>query len=296
LAAETALELTRKAAAHMADRGIENARLEAELMLGSILGLNRLQLYMQFDRPIDGAQLEQFRSMVRRRLKREPLQYILGEAHFRTLRLHVDPRVLIPRPETELLVEQVLEFLRLEQRAGPVLDLGTGSGAIAISVAMESAVEQIVATDLSADALAVARDNAQRAGVVERIEFRRGSLWQAVRAAERFDVIVSNPPYIAERERDELQPEVRDWEPGQALFSGADGLNAVREIVAGAAARLNAGGLLAIEIGADQGAAVLELLECGPGLAEYRIEKDLAGRDRIALARATLGVDYGNVV
>lgn len=287
MAAETALELTRKAAAHMKERGIENARLEAELMLGSILELNRLQLYMQFDRPIDGVQLEQFRSMVRRRLKREPLQYIMGEAQFRTLQLRVDPRVLIPRPETELLVEQVLDFLRAEQRGGPVLDLGTGSGAIAIAIAVEGGLDQVVASDLSSDALALARENAERAGVGGRIEFRQGSLWQVIRPGEHFDVVVSNPPYIAEPERMALQPEVRDWEPAQALFSGADGLDAVREIIAGAAARLTPGGLLAIEIGADQGEAVLELLERSPGLVESRIEKDLAGRDRMALARAT---------
>jgi release factor glutamine methyltransferase len=308
---ETALDLAAKAARHLAERGVENARLEAELMLAAILGLNRLSLYLQYDRPIDGAELEQFRASVRRRLKREPLQYILGRAGFRRLELQVDARVLVPRPETEVLVDHVLAWLGTsttgeagkggakEEAPGRtsgtedggsgeapvlvVLDVGTGSGAIALSVAQESAA-RVVATDVSADALDVARANAARLGLADRIDFREGPLWQATGANEVFSVIVSNPPYIAETERASLPPEVRDWEPASALYGGADGLAVIRELIRGAAAHLEPAGLLALEVGADQAARVTELLREQGGYHNIRTEKDLAGHERVVLA------------
>jgi release factor glutamine methyltransferase len=200
---ETALPLSGKAARHLAERGIENARLDAEWMLAALLGISRLDLYLQFDRPIAEEQLRQYREYVRRRLKREPLQYILGRAMFRTLEVQVDRRVLIPRPETEVLVEQVLLWLGklresggASQSAPTILEIGTGSGAIALSLAREAGA-RVVATDLSHDALAVASANARRLGLESGIEFRTGDLWQPVHPGERFDVIVSNPPYVA---------------------------------------------------------------------------------------------------
>lgn len=282
---ETALSLAGKAARHLVDHGIENGRLEAELMLAAVLGISRLEVYLQFDRPIDDHQLQQFRSLVRRRLKHEPLQYILGRCSFRKLDLQVDRRVLIPRPETEILVDHVLRWLA--QQSGPacVLDLGTGSGAIALSLAQEAAV-QVLATDASADALDVARQNAERLALTHCVEFRLGALWQPLAAGEQFDAIVANPPYVADTERAALMPEVRDWEPALALFGGADGLDVLRAIVQGAAARLRPGGLLALEVGAVQSDAVRGLLAVNDQYRNIRIQRDLAGRERVVLAES----------
>ena len=287
---ETALSLAGKATRHLAERGIENARLESELMLAAVLGLKRLDLYLQYDRPINEHELERFRTFVRRRLKREPLQYVLGHAAFRRLELQVDRRVLIPRPETEVLAGEVIDWLRTTGRldAGQrstVLDLGTGSGAIALSVAQETGA-QVVATDASADALAVACANARRLGLESHVDFRAGSLWEPIRSEDRFAAIVSNPPYVADAERETLMPEVRDWEPESALFAGPDGLDVIRAIVAQAPAHLEPGGLLALEVGADQAGAVSELCAARGGYHNIRIRKDLAGRERVVLAES----------
>lgn len=286
----TPLTLARIASDHMRERGIENARLEAELLLASVLGVSRLDLYLQHDRPLDGEEVDRFRELVRRRLRREPLQYILGEAHFRELVLKVDPRVLIPRPETEVLVGEVLAWAERRAAAGGVpagglsaLDIGTGSGAIILSLALEGSFGRLVATDISADALAVARENAERCGLGARVEFREGALWEPLGRDERFDVVVSNPPYVAESERGSLQPEVREWEPAGALFGGADGLAVLAALVGGAPSHLESGGLLALEMGADQAAAVVGLIEEAGVYGEPRVIRDLAGRDRIVL-------------
>ncbi len=287
----TPLTLARVAADHMRERGIENARLESELLLAAVLGVGRLDLYLQHDRPLSGAEVDRFRELVRRRLRREPLQYIVGEAHFRELVLRVDPRVLIPRPETELLVGEVLSWARGRVQAGgdtseglAAVDIGTGSGAIALSLAREGPFGRVVATDLSADALVVAAENAERSGLAERVEFREGALWAPLGGDELFDVVVSNPPYIAEAERGELQPEVRDWEPGAALFAAGEGLAVLAELVDGAPAHLRPGGLLALEVGADQAAAVAARIEGAGSYDTARIVRDLAGRERIVLA------------
>lgn len=287
----TPLTLARLASDHMRERGIENARLEAELLLASVLGVSRLDLYLQHDRPLDGEEVDRFRELVRRRLRREPLQYILGEVHFRELVLEVDPRVLIPRPETEVLVGEVLAWAERRGAAGGIpadglsaLDIGTGSGAIILSLAREGPFGKLVATDVSADALAVARGNAERCGVAERVEFREGSLWEPLTRGERFDVVVSNPPYIAESEREELQPEVLEWEPETALFAPGDGLAVLAALITGAPSHLEPGGLLALEMGADQADAVVGLVRGAGVYGEPRIVRDLAGRDRIVLA------------
>ena len=267
---------------YLTDKGFHNARLNAELLLAGVLGCKRLDLYLQFDRPLQIAELTEFKARLRRRARREPLQYIDGTAAFRDLRLRVDSRVLIPRPETEILAGEVLRWA--EGRTGlRALDVGTGSGAVAISLAAEGngRFDSVVATDVSPDALDLARTNAADAGV--HLDFRQGSVYQPI-GTERFDVIVSNPPYIAETERADLDPEVRDWEPAAALFSGTDGLDVIRDLVARAPAHLNGGGLLALESGAGQTAAVSELVRAAGGFAEPRTVYDLAGRPRIVLA------------
>lgn len=276
------LELTRLATDHLASRGVEDPRLDAELLLAHVLGLRRLDLYLQFERPITPEEVAAYREAIRRRARREPLQYITGEAGFRELDLLVDARVLIPRPETEVLVGAVLD--RVRGRSGlTALDIGTGSGAIALSLLREGPFERVVATDVSGDALAVARTNGDRCGLADRLELREGPLWEPVGDGERFDVIVSNPPYVAEGERATLQPEVAAHEPAAALFAGEDGLGVLRGIVEGAGTRLVGGGLLAVELGLGQAATVAGWLESSP-FGAPEIMQDLSGRERVVLA------------
>lgn len=286
---DTPLDLARAAARFMAERGIDNARLEAELLLASVLDLNRLDLYLQHDRPLTEEEKEAFRAVVRRRLRREPLQYIVGEVQFRELNLRVDPRVLIPRPETEVLVGAVLEWAESAAAENPArgltaVDVGTGSGAIALSLALEGPFERVVATDVSADALAVAEDNARRCGLDERVEFRHGELWAPLGDEERFDVVVSNPPYVAEADRAALEPEVVAWEPESALFAPGAGLDIIFGLVDGAPDHLRSDGLLALEIGLGQAEAVVERIERRGAYRTWRVVKDLADRDRVVLA------------
>ncbi len=284
--AETALALAQKAAALFRERGFENPRLEAELLLAGVLGLKRLELYTQFDRPVAPDELERFRSHVRRRLKHEPLQYILGDAHFRGLVLKVDRRALIPRPETEVLAGVVLEHLRHATPGARVLDLGTGTGAIVLAALAECPDATAVATDVSLDALALARENAGAVGVADRLELRPGDLWGALGADERFDVVVSNPPYVDEADAPALAPEVRDWEPAAALFAGDRGRAVLARIVAGAPAHLRPGGLLALEVGLRQADGVAAQIEATGAFEAPRIVQDLTGRPRIVAAVA----------
>ena len=285
---ERALELTRKAAAVLAERGFPNARLEAELLLAGVLGIRRLDLYLQHDRPVAGEELERYRGWIRRRLRHEPLQYIVGTAAFRQLELHVDPRVLIPRPETEVLVGEVLTWATSRGAGGAALDVGTGSGAIALSLAREGGFARIVATDVSQDALDVARGNAQSNSVGDAVEFRLGALFEPLTASERFAVIASNPPYVAVSERASLAPEVRDFEPATALFAEADGWSVIDALIARAPHWLEPGGLLAIELGLGQADAAVEKILATGAYANARVVADLTRRPRVLLAeRAT---------
>ena len=276
------LEMLRWTTEYFQGKGFHNARLNAELLLAGSLGLKRLDLYLQYDRPLLPAEVAEFRSRLVRRARREPIQYIEGEAAFRNLRLRVDRRVLIPRPETELLVDVVLEWARGREGLR-ALDVGTGSGAIALSLATEGSFGQVVATDLSPEALEVARGNRDLAAADAPVEFRAGDVYDPV-AGETFDVVVSNPPYVGEEERDSLDPEVREWEPARALFAGMGGLEVIRRIVGGAPAVLRPGGLLAIEIGWQQADAVAALIREVDGFSEPTVRRDLAGRDRIVTA------------
>ncbi|MET0396464.1 MAG: peptide chain release factor N(5)-glutamine methyltransferase [Longimicrobiaceae bacterium] len=276
------MEMVRWTEGYLKEKGFESPRLNGELLLAGTLGLKRLDLYLQFDRPLTPGELSEFKGRLRRRAKREPLQYIEGEAAFRDLRLRVDPRVLIPRSETELLVDEVLAWAGGREGLH-ALDVGTGSGAIALSLATEGPFARVVATDVSPGALEVARANLAAAAPGAPVELLEGAGYAPVRG-QAFDVVVSNPPYIGEDERGALDPGVRDWEPAQALFSGADGLDVIRELVAGAPRILRPGGLLALEIGWKQAGAVADLVRAVDGFSEPAVRRDLEGRDRIVTA------------
>jgi release factor glutamine methyltransferase len=225
----------------------------------------------------------EYEARLARRARGEPLQYIEGRAAFRRLSLHVDRSVLIPRPETEQLVEHVLDWCRGRERLRAV-DLGTGSGAIAISLALEGPFQDVVGVDISLDALNVARANAAGAGVAARVDLRQGSLFRALGPRERFHVVVSNPPYIALGEADALPAEVREWEPELALFAGPSGLEMIEQIVEGAPDHLEDGGLLALEVAPDSAAAAIERIRAHGEYGEARLIRDLAGHQRIVLA------------
>jgi release factor glutamine methyltransferase len=253
--------------------GVETPRLDAELLLAEATGRQRAHLAANPEEEIPPAATRRFAEMVRRRLRREPVAYILGRQGFRHLELTVDPRVLIPRPETELLVE-----LALELRPRSVLDVGTGSGAVALAIAAELPHCAVSAADTSAPALAVARDNAARLGLAARIEFHQGTLPPS---AEGFDLVVANLPYVAEGHWRELQREVTEWEPREALLAGPDGLDAMRAVVPALAGVTDA---LALEIGEGQVTAVTELLGAA-GFAASEPRPDLAGIARIVIGR-----------
>ena len=278
----TILRMILWSAEYLKNKGVETGRLDAEWLLAAALGVDRLQLYLKYDRPLSSEEREAFKPLLRRRAGREPLQYIIGRTGFRELELKTDPRVLIPRPETELLVQEVLDWA--SAGAESVWDMGTGAGAVALSLAAEGTWTRVVATDVSPEALSVAADNAERYDLGGHVEFREGSLFEPLEEGERFDVIVSNPPYIAESEKGELQPEVRDWEPPEALFAGADGLDVIRQLVAGAPKHLLSGGLLALECGLGQAEGIAADVQATGAFGAVRIRADLTGRPRFVTA------------
>ena len=235
---------------YLAEKGVENARLEADWLLCDALGLDRIGLYVNFEKPLQPHELAGVRGTVARRAKREPLQYILGSQEFMGLEFLVSPAVLIPRHDTETLVH---EAVTRGGNALRVLDIGTGSGCVAVLLAKLLPDAQVVTVDNSHKALAVARENAERNGV--KVSFVSGSLFQPF-TGQRFDLIVSNPPYIPTADIDGLQPEVRDFEPRGALDGGADGLDFYRVMVPSAPNHLNPGGRLVVEVGIGQAEAV----------------------------------------
>ena len=237
----------------LAGKGIDNARLEAEWLLCAATGLDRVGLYLNFEKPLSDEELADYRSMVARRGRREPLQHILGSQEFCGLEFEVTPDVLIPRHDTETLV---LEALKRLPGAATVLDIGTGSGCIAVSLAQQLPLSAVTAIDLSKEALTVARRNAERHGVA--IEFLQGSLCEPVRG-RCFDLIVSNPPYIPSRDIDVLEPEVRDFDPRVALDGGLDGLDIYKVLIPAALHCLKPGGWLLVEIGTGQELDVKQL-------------------------------------
>ena len=263
--------------------GLLGTRLDAELLLAHVLDVSRANVVARDERELTPEEQGDFEQLLARRMAGEPLAYLTGTKEFWSLELEVSKHVLVPRPETELLVEWGLECLSSRRKPGSsVLDIGTGSGAIALALAKEMPTLHMLATDISASALAVARGNARRLGITN-VAFAEGDLWKALDsglrrndAAETFDLIVSNPPYVAAGD-----PHLADlkFEPPLALTSGGDGLDALRAIVAGAPARLRAGGWLLVEHGAGQGAAVRALFAAA-GFDGIETRRDLAGLER----------------
>jgi release factor glutamine methyltransferase len=277
----TVLELINWSKGHLEEKGFDNARLEVELLLSHALSLPRVELYVQFERQLNGGELAAFKALFKRRLAGEPVQYVTGTAAFMMGEFEVNPAVLIPRPETEALTEVVLRML--EGAAAPVVaDIGTGSGVIATTVAMKVPAAVVYATDVSGAALEVAARNAERAGVAERVTFLEGEMLQPLRESGlvgRVTALVSNPPYIPTGEFAGLQAEVRDFEPREALDGGEDGLDCIRVLVQDGPDVLSPGGFLALEVGDGQASGVAELMKSG--LGDVEVHKDYAGRDRI---------------
>jgi release factor glutamine methyltransferase len=277
----TVLEIIKRTTEFFAARGIESPRLNAELLIGHALGLKRMQLYLQFERPLTEPELETLRPLVRRRGQHEPVQYIIGETDFHGLKLKVDRRALIPRPETEQLVEHVIAACT--SPPARIVDLGTGTGAIALALAAAFPAASITAVDRSEKVLALAAENAAKAGVAERVAFVRSN-WLDALDGTPFDVVVSNPPYLSAAEVAATAPEVRGFEPTTALLAGEDGLADLRLIISATPAHLAAGGLLALETGVTQHAALRTALEAA-GFKTTESRRDLAGHDRFLLAR-----------
>lgn len=291
MTAPTVDSALRAAVARLARAG-DSARPDATELLSRLLGTGRGGLHAIGGRVLDGGEAARFEAWLARREAGEPVQYITGRAAFRGLDLAVDPRVLVPRPETEGLVEAVLGALAGERGRWPaprVLDLGTGSGAIALAIAHEHPGAAVTATDASPGALALARENAEACGLAARVAFAEGRWFGAVGSDERFEAVVSNPPYIAESEAAGLPRDVREWEPALALFSGAGGLEALREIVDDAPRHLVAGGLLALELDESRAHEVAGWLEGAHDWARVEVLDDLAGRPRVLLARRERG-------
>ena len=264
-------------------RGIESPRLDAEVLLAHALASTRMQLILDSKRPLAPAELGRFRDLVKRRRLREPVAYLRGEREFYGRVFKVDARVLIPRPDTETLVEVALARTAHRSLSMRALDLCTGSGCVAISLARERPTSSVYGTDVSAGALEVARDNALRLGAYN-VAWRQGDLFAALDAepsgALRFDVVTANPPYIASAEIATLMPDVRTFEPRLALDGGDDGLALVRRIVTGARERLAPGGVLAIEIGAGESADVRALVEAD-GYDAVEVRRDYARIERV---------------
>lgn len=259
------------------DAGISSARLEAQVLLAHVLKCSRMQLYTGFDKPLGETELGAYRELIRRRLAGEPVAYLVGEHEFWGMPVYVDENVLVPRPDTETVIE-VVRTLRDKKAPARVLDLCTGSGAIALGLAKELPAAQIVATDVSPAAVALAKKNAERNGFADRIDVRQGDLWEPVEG-ERFDVIASNPPYIASAVIATLSAEVKR-EPVLALDGGADGMAFYDRICAAARTHLEPGGALVVEHGFDQADAVRERFEAA-GLTNVTLVHDLGKNPRV---------------
>jgi release factor glutamine methyltransferase len=269
-------EVVRRATEYLGGKGVDSPRLDAEHLLGKALGLSRVELYMYLDRPLTEPERDAYRELIRRRGEREPLAYVLGEWDFRRLTLAIDRRALVPRPETEIVVERVLALL--DGKPDPdVLDVGTGTGAIALSIKDERPRARVTAMDLSRDALALAAENSRRTGLD--VRFVEEDLVRGF-GVDAYDLVVSNPPYVSPEEVESLQSEIRDWEPRLAFV----GTTQTRDVARHALTALRTRGYLVVEVAdqrAGEAASMLEEL----GYEDVRLSPDLTGRERIAEGR-----------
>jgi release factor glutamine methyltransferase len=277
----TVIEVVKKTSDFFASKGIESPRLNAELLVGHALGLPRMRLYLEFERPVGEPELGLIRELVRRRGRREPVQHIVGFSEFWGLRLKSDRRALIPRPETEYLVETVAA--RWAQPPGRILDLGTGGGAIALALAKEFPSARVTAVDASRAALELAAENAESTGLAGRVTLVESDWFAGLAPGETFDLVIANPPYLSREETAAAAPEVREHEPAEALTSAHGGFADLQRIVDGASAVLAPGAMLALEMGAGHRAR-LEAALAAAGFARVEGVPDLAGRDRFVLA------------
>jgi release factor glutamine methyltransferase len=281
-------ELLKVTTDYLQKRNIDSPRLSAEILLAHQLGLDRIQLYLNFEQPLKEEEVGGYRSLIKRRLNREPIQYITGVQEFWSLEFNVDHRVLIPRPETELLVERVTELYKGKKLSDQprILDLGTGCGAVAIALAKGVPDAEVWASDISQDALDVARQNACKHGVDERIHFLLGDMFQPFRdGGQLFEVIVSNPPYIPSSGFDSLAPEVKDHEPRLALDGGEDGMTYITKIVLTGADYLVRQGWILVEMDPDQTSKAADLMERGGRYHALSRLKDYGRRYRVVMAQ-----------
>jgi release factor glutamine methyltransferase len=279
---------------YLEKKEIESPRLSAEILLAHQLNIDRIKLYLRFDQPLHEQELAGYRSLIKRRLSREPLQYITGVQEFWSLDFTVGPPVMVPRPETELLVEHVVALCRGNRLTeGPctrILDLGTGCGALAVAIARELEAVALWASDVSQEALDIARGNARKHGVEERIEFVLSDMWEAFsKLGLTFDIIVSNPPYINPDAMDALPPEVRDHEPKQALDGGEEGMFYIRHIIEEAPKHLNPGGWILLEMDPEQTTKALGLIEEINSYGEKVRVKDYSHHHRVVMAQTSHG-------
>ena len=283
----TVLEAIQRSTEFLTKKGVDSPRLQTELLLSHLLQQPRMQLYLNFQQVLTPPEVERLREFVKRRGQREPLQHIVGSTSFCGLEIAVNRSVLIPRPETELLAERGWTFLN--QLAAPsqppaVLDFGTGSGCLAIALAHHCPAARVQAVDLSPAALALARDNAARHGLAERIQFLAGDGFAPVPRGTQFDLIISNPPYIPSADIATLQPEVRDYDPAGALDGGPEGLDYYRRLAAAAPPFLKPGGRLMLECGDGQAGSISHLLKQQKWIVEA-IQEDYSHTPRLVIAR-----------
>ena len=273
---------------YFTDKSIDSPRLAAELLLSHVLAMKRLELYTKFDKPVAKQQLDQLHDLVKRAGQNEPIAYIVGKTEFYSLELDVTPDCMIPRPETELLVERAVEFLRVRTGKQFVCDLCAGSGCIAIAIATNFPDVDIIATDISDGALNVAAKNIEKHRLGDRIKLLRGDLFDPIMPqldVTKFDLIVCNPPYVSAAEFEKLGKNVKDYEPKSALYAGDDGLDIYRRIIEKADAFLKLDAALMLEVGYRQGQAVRGLLEQADYFSKITIEKDHHDNDRIVVAK-----------
>ena len=269
-------------------KDIDAPRLSAELLLSHVLGLKRIELYTQFDKPVAKPQLDELHGLVKRAGEHEPVAYLIGKTEFYSLEVNITGDCMIPRPETELLVQRAIEFLRTRDGTQFVCDLCTGSGCVAVAIAKNVPDAHVIATDISAAALDVAAQNVDRHALTERITLLQGDLFEPLVQpldVEQFDLIVCNPPYVSAAEYETLDTNVKDYEPKIALFAGEDGLDIYRRIIEKADQFLKPEAVLMLEIGYAQGSAVNELLEQAGAFVEITIEKDTHDNDRIVTTK-----------